>query len=51
MSTGDFPTKYAISDIGRRCAELVSDAVFDKSNELDDLLDYCMGIPSRRDMH
>ncbi len=34
-------TNYATNDIRRRCAELGSDAVFDKSNELDQLLDYC----------
>lgn len=34
-------TNYATKDIRRRCAELGSDAVFDKSNELDQLLDYC----------
>ena len=34
-------TNYATDDIRRRCAELGSDAVFDKSNELEQLLDYC----------
>ncbi|MES2362843.1 MAG: response regulator [Pseudomonadota bacterium] len=34
-------TNYATKDIRRRCAELGSDAVFDKSNELEQLLDYC----------
>jgi two-component system, OmpR family, response regulator len=34
-------TNYATQDIRERCAELGSDAVFDKSNELDQLLDYC----------
>ena len=34
-------TNYATNDIRRRCAELGSDAVFDKSNELEQLLDYC----------
>ena len=44
-------TNYATSDIRRRCAELGSDAVFDKSNELDELLDYCMHATSRKDLH
>jgi two-component system, OmpR family, response regulator len=34
-------TNYATSDIRRRCSELGSDAVFDKSNELEELLEYC----------
>jgi DNA-binding NarL/FixJ family response regulator len=34
-------TNYATADIRRRCAELGSDAVFDKSNELDQLFDFC----------
>ena len=34
-------TNYATRDIRERCAELGSDAVFDKSNELEELLDYC----------
>ena len=44
-------TNYATSEIRRRCAELGSDAVFDKSNELDELLDYCMQATSRKDLH
>lgn len=44
-------TNYATNDIRRRCAELGSDAVFDKSNELDELLDYCMLATSRKDLH
>lgn len=34
-------TNYATADIRQRCAVLGSDAVFDKSNELDLLLDFC----------
>ncbi len=34
-------TNYATRDIRECCAELGSDAVFDKSNELEELLDYC----------
>ena len=44
-------TNYATSDIRRRCAELGSDAVFDKSNELDELLEYCLHATSRKDLH
>ena len=44
-------TNYATHDIRKRCAELGSDAVFDKSNELDELLDYCMQATSRKDLH
>jgi len=34
-------TNYATDDIRRRCIELGADAVFDKSIELDQLLEYC----------
>ena len=44
-------TNYATSDIRRRCAELGSDAVFDKSNELEELLDYCTLTTPLRDLH
>ncbi len=44
-------TNYATRDIRKRCAELGSDAVFDKSNELDELLDYCMHATARKDLH
>jgi DNA-binding NarL/FixJ family response regulator len=44
-------TNYATNDIRQRCAELGSDAVFDKSNELDELLDYCMHVTPRKDLH
>jgi two-component system, OmpR family, response regulator len=44
-------TNYATNDIRRRCAELGSDAVFDKSNELDELLEYCMHATSPKDLH
>ena len=37
-------TNYATRDIRERCAELGSDAVFDKSNELEELLDYCRSV-------
>jgi len=35
-------TNYATDDIRRRCAELGVDAVFDKSNEIDALIDFCL---------
>lgn len=44
-------TNYATSDIRRRCAELGSDAVFDKSNELEELLAYCMSATSGKQIH
>jgi two-component system, OmpR family, response regulator len=44
-------TNYATTDIRRRCAELGSDAVFDKSNELDELLDYCTRATSPKQFH
>jgi len=34
-------TNYATSDIRKRCAALGADRVFDKSGELEDLIDYC----------
>ena len=36
-------SNYATSDIRKRCAQLGVDAVFDKSNEIDALLAYCVG--------
>jgi len=35
-------TNYATADIRKRCLELGADAVFDKSNEIDGLVDYCL---------
>ena len=34
-------TNYATPDIRLRCASLGVDAVFDKSNEIDALIDFC----------
>ncbi|RZJ25056.1 MAG: response regulator [Haliea sp.] len=34
-------TNYATTDIRSRCMELGADAVFDKSNELEQLFDFC----------
>jgi len=44
-------TNYATNDIRRRCAELGSDAVFDKSNELDELLEFCIQATPCTDLH
>ena len=35
-------SNYATPDIRRRCAEFGVDAVFDKSNEIDALVEFCM---------
>jgi two-component system OmpR family response regulator len=35
-------SNYATFDIRQRCAQLGVDAVFDKSNEIDALVDYCI---------
>lgn len=37
-------TNYATADIRQRCAALGCDAVFDKSNELDELFEYCRAV-------
>lgn len=35
-------SNYATADIRQRCAQLGVDVVFDKSNEIDALVDYCI---------
>ena len=35
-------SNYATEDIRQRCAQLGVDAVFDKSNEIDALINYCL---------
>jgi two-component system, OmpR family, response regulator len=35
-------SNYATNDMRKRCAQLGADAVFDKSNEIDALIDYCI---------
>lgn len=35
-------SNYATPDVRMRCAQLGVDAVFDKSNEIDALIDYCV---------
>ncbi len=48
----DKPTKlvvlsnYATSDMRRKCIELGADRVFDKSNEIDALMAYCLRLSS-----
>lgn len=42
-------SNYATADIRKRCAQLGVDAVFDKSNEIDALVDYC--IEQCRSLH
>ena len=41
-------SNYATPDIRKRCAQLGADAVFDKSNEIDALVDYCIEITARQ---
>jgi DNA-binding NarL/FixJ family response regulator len=42
-------SNYATPDIRKRCAQLGVDAVFDKSNEIDALIDFCVAqIAARR---
>jgi DNA-binding NarL/FixJ family response regulator len=40
-------SNYATADMRKRCAELGADAVFDKSNEIDALVDYCLALADR----
>jgi len=49
-------SNYATPDIRKRCAQLGVDAVFDKSNEIDALVDFCIEQsnarqPDRHDPH
>lgn len=37
-------SNYATPDVRSRCAQLGVDAVFDKSNEIDALVDYCTAL-------
>ena len=39
-------SNYATADIRQRCAHLGVDAVFDKSNEIEALIDYCTQLSS-----
>ena len=44
-------TNYATPDIRRRCADLGSDAVFDKSNEIEELIAYCRTATNNTPLH
>jgi two-component system OmpR family response regulator len=37
-------SNYATPDMRKRCAQLGADAVFDKSNEIDSLVEYCLQL-------
>jgi len=37
-------SNYATSDMRKRCTQLGADAVFDKSNEIDALIEYCIQL-------
>jgi two-component system, OmpR family, response regulator len=37
-------SNYATPDMRKRCAQLGADAVFDKSNEIDALIEYCVEL-------
>ena len=37
-------SNYATADMRERCAQLGADAVFDKSNEIELLVDYCLAL-------
>lgn len=41
-------SNYATPDIRRRCSELGVNAVFDKSNEIDGLIEYCVALAEAR---
>ncbi|RYY72554.1 MAG: response regulator [Proteobacteria bacterium] len=41
-------SNYATVDIRKRCMKLGADAVFDKSNEIDALIDFCVAQASAR---
>ena len=37
-------SNHATSDMRRRCAQLGADAVFDKSTEIEALVEYCLAV-------
>lgn len=41
-------SNYATPDVRMRCAQLGVDAVFDKSNEIEALVDYCVALGGHR---
>ncbi len=44
-------SNYATIDLRQRCSQLGVDAVFDKSNEIDALLDFCIEQAAARQPH
>ena len=42
-------SNYATPDMRRKCLELGADRVFDKSNEIDALIGYCLRLASGGD--
>ena len=40
-------SNYATADIRRKCLELGADRVFDKSNDIDALIEYCAQVPAQ----
>ena len=42
-------TNFATPDMREKCAELGADQVFDKSNQLEDLIAYCSRLANRPD--
>ncbi|MEO7547661.1 MAG: response regulator [Ramlibacter sp.] len=44
-------SNYATADMRRRCTQLGADAVFDKSNEIDALVEYCIELSGSSSAH
>ena len=44
-------SNYATPDMRRKCLQLGADQVFDKSNEIDGLINYCARLASGEDSH
>jgi hypothetical protein len=42
-------SNYATPDMRRKCLQLGADKVFDKSNEIDGLINYCAKLASGED--
>jgi two-component system OmpR family response regulator len=42
-------SNYATADMRKRCTQLGADAVFDKSNEIDALVEYCIAQSAERE--
>jgi len=40
-------SNYATTELRTRCTELGADAVFDKSNDIEALVDYCLALGER----